>query len=203
MIISHLLLGFATSYIGYTPPSMLNLTASRIRIENDKKAAYQFMYGASLVVLVQVFLAVSLPSLLKMNPEIISTIEKIVVFLFAILSFLFVYKGVSSQKKKTQKPIKNPFAFGISLSFVNLFSIPFFALTHSIFVMHGWAETGISCISIFGIGSMLGTFAILYSYVFLAQRFENTLKVYSKYTNLSIGIILGLVAFYSASNIYL
>lgn len=203
MILSHLILGFATSYIGYTPPSMLNITASKISVESNKKTAYQFIYGASLVVLLQVFIAIFISSLIDTNPEIILTIKKLAIIAFGILSILFIYKSISKKKEQKSIPIKNGFVFGISLSLVNLFSIPFFAITHSAFVMHGWAETGFSCISFFGIGSVLGTFAVLYSYVFLAQKFENKLILISKYANLIIGIIVGSVAIYSASNLYL
>lgn len=202
MILLHFLLGFATAYIGYTPPSMLNLTAIKIGIENDKKAVYHFMYGVSLVVLIQVLLAIFLSSFIKMNPDILSTIEHTAIILFTIVSILFISKGMFPQKSKEYKAIKNSFVFGISLSSINVFSIPFFVIMYGVFAMNGWVETGIFSSSLFGIGSMLGTFSLLNSYVILAQRFEKSLSGFTKYINLSIGTILGLVALYSASNLY-
>lgn len=202
MILSHLVLGFVTSYVGYTPPSMLNITASKITIENNKKIARQFILGASVVVLIQVFLGILLASLIEEYPQLIMWVKQIAVIVFAILSFIFIYKGISKSKETTSKEIKNGFLFGISLSSINMFSIPFFAIAHSSFVMHGWAMSGLTCTSVFGLGTVLGTFAILSSYVFLAQKLQGKLLAYSKYFNILIGIITGLVAIYSAVKLY-
>lgn len=202
MILSHLVLGFVTSYIGYTPPSMLNITASKITIENNKKVARQFIWGASLVVLIQVFLAVLLSSFLEENPELINWIKKVAVVIFAILSVVFIYKGLSKSKGVTSKTVKNGFLFGLSLSSINMFAIPFFAIAHSSFVMHGWAMSGLTCTSVFGIGTVLGTFTILSSYIYLAQKLQGKLLAYSKYLNVCIGIITGFVAIYSAVKLY-
>ncbi|OSY87095.1 hypothetical protein WH52_13620 [Tenacibaculum holothuriorum] len=202
MILSHLVLGFVTSYIGYTPPSMLNITASKITIENNKKVARQFIWGASLVVLIQVFLAVLLSSFLEEYPELINWVKKTAVVVFAILSVVFIYKGLSKSKEVTSKTIQNGFLFGLSLSSINMFAIPFFAIAHSSFVMHGWAMSGLTCTSVFGIGTVLGTFAILSSYIYLAQKLQGKLLSYSKYLNVCIGIITGFVAIYSAVKLY-
>ena len=55
MIVSHLVLGFVTSFLGYLPPSMLNITVSKITIEKNKKEARCFILGVLLIVLFQVF----------------------------------------------------------------------------------------------------------------------------------------------------
>lgn len=202
MILSHLALGFVTSYIGYTPPSMLNITASKICIENNRKIAYQFVFGASVIVLLQVLLAVLLSTFLNEYPQIIVWIKKIAIFIFAIISMVFIYKGTSKTKQKEGKPISNGFFFGLSLSSVNMFAIPFFAVAHSSFVMHGWAMSGILCTSVFGLGTVLGTFAVLSSYLFFAQKFESKLIAYSKYFTFLIGVITGFIAIYSAIKLY-
>lgn len=202
MILSHLVLGFVTSYIGYTPPSMLTITASKITIENNKQIARQFVIGASMVVLIQVFLAIILSSFLENSPQLIIWVKKIAVVVFAILSVTFLYKGISDQGGRTPKVVKNGFLFGLSLSSINMFAIPFFAVAHSTFVMHGWAMSGFICTSVFGIGTVLGTFAILSNYVFLAQKLQDKLLAYSKYFTICIGIITGFVAVYSAIKLY-
>ena len=202
MIISHLVLGFITSYIGYTPPSMLNITASKIYVENDKKVARQFIIGASLIVLFQVFLAVKITEFVEEFPQLIYWIQNFAIIIFSILSVLFIYKGLSKPKQRTIKPIKNGFLFGLSLSSINMFAIPFFAIAHSSFVMHGWAMSGFTCTSLFGIGTVLGTFAILSSYIFLAKKVEHKIISYTKYFNLLIGIITGVVAIYSIIKLY-
>ncbi|MEE4001189.1 hypothetical protein V1T75_12670 [Tenacibaculum sp. FZY0031] len=202
MILSHLILGFITSYIGYTPPSMLNITASKIYIENDKKVARQFVVGVSLIVLVQFFLAVLLTGFFEKFPKLIFWIQSVAIVVFSLLSVLFTYKGLSKPKHKTEKVIKNGFLFGMSLSSVNMFAVPFFAIAHSSFVMNGWAMPGFICTSIFGIGTVLGIIAVLSSYIFLAKKVKTKLIFYTQYFNLFIGIITGIVAVYFIVKLY-
>lgn len=203
MILSHLMLGFVTSYVGYTPPSMLNITASRIRIQNNKKVARQFIWGASIIVLFQVFLAVLLASFLEQYPQLIIWVKHIATIVFTILAILFLVKGLTKTTSQELKPVKNGFLFGISLSSVNMFAIPFFAVAHSSFVMHGWAMTGLTCTTLFGLGTVLGTFAILSSYIFLAQKLADRLLIYTKYFNIIIGLITGGIALYSMIKLYI
>ena len=68
MILSNLVLGFVTSYIGYMSPSMLNITASKIRLEKNKSEARKFIFGVLLIVVFQLFLAVKLASFLNEFP---------------------------------------------------------------------------------------------------------------------------------------
>lgn len=202
MILSHLALGFITSYIGYTPPSMLNITASKIRIENNKRIARQFILGASVIVLLQVIIAISLLAVVDDFPFLIIYIKKSAILVFAVLSFIFLKKAFSKTKPTHPKLIKNGFLFGLSLSSINMFAIPFFAIAHSSFVMHNWVSTNITCTSYFGIGTVLGTFVVLNNYVYLAQKWKSKLTSFTKYFNLIIGSITGFVAIFSAIKLY-
>ncbi|WP_024740356.1 hypothetical protein [Tenacibaculum maritimum] len=198
MILSHLVLGFVTSYIGYTPPSMLNITASKIYVENNKRVARQFIKGVSFIVLFQVFLAIKLSELIGKYPSLIVKIQSLGTAIFLILSIVFICKGLAVKEPSQVKSIKNGFIFGAFLSSINMFSIPFFAILHSSFIMYGWATSGIICTTMFG----LGTFAVLYSYLFLTKKIGGRLLHYTKYFNLVIGIITGVVAIYSMIKLY-
>ncbi|MCD9584089.1 hypothetical protein LVK03_03235 [Tenacibaculum maritimum] len=202
MILSHLVLGFVTSYIGYTPPSMLNITASKIYVENNKRVARQFIKGVSFIVLFQVFLAIKLSELIGKYPSLIVKIQSLGTAIFLILSIVFICKGLAVKEPSQVKSIKNGFIFGAFLSSINMFSIPFFAILHSSFIMYGWATSGIICTTMFGLGTVLGTFAVLYSYLFLTKKIRGRLLHYTKYFNLVIGIITGVVAIYSMIKLY-
>lgn len=201
MFFSHLLLGFIISYAGYTPPSMLNITVSKIRVENNKKAAYQFVLGASLVVFIQFFLAVLITSVLHQFPQLIYWIKNIGVVVFSILSINFLQKGITS-KKKDFKSKKNCFLFGISLSFINMFAIPFFVVAYSFLSLRGFINTNLNYIIVFAFGIFLGVVALLSSYVFLAQKFKSKLIPYTNSLNIFIGIITGFLAIYTGIKLY-
>ncbi len=197
MILSNLVLGFVTSYIGYMSPSMLNITASKIRLEKNKSEARKFIFGVLLIVVFQLFLAVKLASFLNEFPELIINIKKTAAIVFLILSFFFIKKGLSGGTSQNKKRIKNSFSLGVMLSLINMFAIPFFIVEYNFFIMYGWLMKTISSIIFFGLGSLLGVFLVLSSYIFLVNKFENSLLRVVKFFNVFIGVVMGLVASYS------
>ncbi len=201
MFFTHLLLGFLISYAGYTPPSMLNITVSKIRVENNKKAAYLFILGASIVVFFQFFLAVLITSILHKFPQLIYWIKNLAILIFSTLSITFIRKGITFKNKNLQ-PKKNTFLFGLSLSSINMFAIPFFVATYSFLSLKGFINTDLNYIITFAFGIFLGVVALLSSYVFLAQKFKSKLISYTNSLNILTGIITGFLAIYTSIILY-
>jgi len=203
MMITHFILGFITSYIGFTPPSMLNLTASKIFLEKDKKAAYQFTLGVSVVVFAQFFLSFLIVSYINNSPEILFWIRNIAIVVFAIISVFFLRKGMRKSSKKKVKNYKNNFIHGFSLSFINMFAIPFFAISYSFLLVEGFINSTSESLITYALGIFLGTIAILISYIFLMKKFEEKMSRFTKFYNPVIGVITGFFAVYSAVKLYL
>ena len=79
MITTHFILGFIVSYLGFSPPSMLNLTASKIFLEKNKKSAFQFTLGTAVVVFVQFFLSFLIISFIHKYPSLLFWIKNIAI----------------------------------------------------------------------------------------------------------------------------
>lgn len=197
MILSNLVLGFVTSYIGYMSPSMLNITASKIRLEKSKSEAHKFILGVLLIVVLQLFVSISLMSFLNKYPELIAYLKKFAAIVFFILSIVFIKKGLTKKTSENRVYIEDSFSLGMVLSLINIFAIPFFIVEYKFFLMYGWLMKTTSSTIFFGLGSVLGVFLVLSSYVFLVNKFENNLLRVTKYFNVFIGIVMGLVALYS------
>jgi threonine/homoserine/homoserine lactone efflux protein len=139
MIFSNLILGILTAYIGSIPPSMLNMTAAKISLEKDKKTALQFAIGVSSVVFIQALLALLFLKAIHSNPLILDSIQIISIIIFMVLSIVFLKKALNEQKAIIpKKSLKNGFLTGIGLSFINMFSIPFYCGIGAVFNMYGW-----------------------------------------------------------------
>ena len=203
MIITHFFLGFLTSYLGFTPPSMLNLTVGKISLEKDKKSAYQFILGASLVVFLQFFLSFLIVYSIEKTPNVLFWIQNTSIFIFAIVSFYFLKKGIVKNPKNIPKNYKNNFIHGLTLSFINMFAIPFFAISYSLLVMEGFITSTSISIIIFALGIFFGTVGVLVSYVCLIKKLEKKILFLTKYINPTIGIITGFFAIYSTIKLYL
>lgn len=203
MIITHFILGFIISYLGFTPPSMLNLTASKIFLEKNKKSAFQFTLGAATVVFVQFFLSFLIISFIHKYPSLLFWIKNVSIVLFIAVSIFFLRKGIVTKAKKEEREINNNFIYGLTLSFINMFAIPFFAVCYSVLSMKGLVNSSSINLIIFASGIFFGIIAIFLSYMFLMKKFENKIIALTKFYNPIIGVITGFFAVYSAIELYI
>ncbi|SEC50491.1 hypothetical protein SAMN04489761_3175 [Tenacibaculum sp. MAR_2009_124] len=202
MILLYLLLGFVTAFLGYLPPSILNITASKIRLQRNKTAAKQFVLGVVLVVAIQLFVAFIIVSYLNKAPVLLGTLKKISIVVFVLISSFFIYKGLKTQNTRYKKSIKNSFFLGLSLSLINMFAIPFFIVGYSYYHSKGYIMDDKISLIIYTMGTALGVYMALTGYVFLADKYQYKLLEKVKYFNLFIGGAAGVVACYSLIILY-
>ena len=171
-MISIFLLGFIFSFLGYTPPSVLNMNALKIKIKGDEKEFFQFISGASFIVFLQAYFAMYLIEYISKNPTFLEALEKTGI---VVLFFLSIYFYKKDKKEKQQIVIKNKNSFfkGIILSLLNMFAIPFFSTIAILLTTYNLMSFDAISILFFVIGSVVGTFLILYLYgkfAFIIQK---------------------------------
>ena len=202
MIATHLALGFITAYIGYMAPSMLTLTVSKVSLENNKNQARKFALAVSLVVLIQFFTAVILTSYLTNYPNLIESLQKISILVFAVLAIVFIYKGLKKTGQIKTKSSKKGFLQGLSLASVNMFAIPFYMAVYGSYMSKNWTLSTTECVVVFGVGTFVGVFSVLSTYILIAQKLQEKLLNYTQYVNLAIGILVGAIALFSGLKLY-
>ncbi len=202
MMWSHLVLGFVTSYLGYLPPSMLNITASKLCISKNKGEAHKFVWGVSLVVLLQVFTAVFISGLLQEQQFLLRALQKVGVLVLGVISVLFLYKGWTTKEISKETKGINSFILGLMLSLINMFAIPFFIVEFKLYMSYGWLMRDLYSVLFFALGAAIGVLAVLYNYVFLADKFQENLAKLLRFFTLGIGILTGIVAVYYAVKLY-
>ncbi|WP_299672644.1 hypothetical protein [uncultured Tenacibaculum sp.] len=199
----HLILGFVTSYLGFVAPSMLNLTVGKIFIDENKKSARHFILGAAIVVFFQFLLSLIVIRLIHKFPHTLFWIKNVAVFVFMYLSFFYLNKEFSSRQKVQQIcNQKTCFSYGIKLSFINMFAIPFFALTYSFFISKGWLSEEYNYLLSFGIGTSLGVIAVLSSYILLVKKMETKVAKIMVFFNPLMSIITGFLAILTLIKLY-
>ncbi len=202
MILLYLLLGFVTAFLGYLPPSMLNITASKIRLQRNKTAAKQFVLGVALVVAIQLCIALVIVSYLKQAPGLLITLKKVSVVIFVLISLFFIYKGMFSKNTNYKEIKRNSFFLGFTLSLINMFAIPFFIVGYCYYHAQGYIMNDIVSLIIYTIGTVLGVYMALSGYIVLADKYRNKLLEKVRYFNIFIGGVSGAVACYSAIILY-
>ena len=196
ILISLFFFGFFSSFIGSITPSMLNMTAIKVSLEKGIEASKKYALGVSLVAIPQVVIAVILTKYIAENPTILETLEKAGIVVFIGLSYYF-YNESKKGKIKTESikfKKENPFLIGITLSFLNMFAIPFFCGIIVALDLFELFSFEVFPIFFFILGTILGTFCILFVYARFANIIQQKTGKLTKDINIILSVLTALVA---------
>jgi threonine/homoserine/homoserine lactone efflux protein len=196
ILVSHFFFGFIFSFLGSITPSMLNMTALKISLEKGKKELNEYAIGVSAVVLIQAYIAVFLTRHIVENPSILEILEKVGIVIFIFLSYYFYRESKKRKIMIETGAVKkeNAFLAGITLSALNMFSIPFFC--GSVATLDAFNRFSFDVIPVlfFILGAVIGTFYIL----FLFGKFANFIQKKTGKLTKDINIILAILTAFVA-----
>ena len=200
-----LLSGFIAAFIGIIPPGLINMTAAKINLKEGKKNALWFVAGAVLVIFFQVYVAVLFAQVIDNRPDVLTLLREVGFVIFSILTiyFLFIAKEpITKKKSKIKKSSKKSrFFLGMLLSGLNFFPIPFYVVVSVTLASYHLFVFENNTIFTFVLGSVLGSLAVLYSYIAFFGRIEKKTDYLMRNMNTIIGSITGLVAIVTLFNI--
>ncbi|MRX66468.1 Threonine/homoserine/homoserine lactone efflux protein [Flavobacterium resistens] len=200
-----LLSGFIAAAIGTIPPGLLNMTAAKIKMKEGKKNALSFVIGAVFVIFFQAYVAVLFARVIDNRPDVITLLREVGFVIFSILTiyFLFIAKEpITKKKTKIKKSSKKSrFFLGMLLSGLNFFPIPYYVVVSVTLASYNLFVFENTIIVTFVLGSVLGAFGILYSYIAFFGRIEKKTDYFMRNMNTIIGSITGLVAVATLFNI--
>ena len=201
--IFHFAIGFITSFLGTVPPSMLNMTTTKITLEKTKKEGLNFAIGVSIIVLIQAYIAVLFARYIHNNENFELYIKIAGSIIFILLSIYFFSQATRERKQKenVQYRIKNNFIIGLILSSLNMFAIPFYCGVSSVLNMLGWLEFNQMNILLFVIGSAFGTYVLLYVYASSAVKIQSRASLLTKNLNYVLSVLTAIVAIVTLINL--
>ncbi|MEO9954305.1 LysE family transporter [Nonlabens sp.] len=202
----HLLFGLIIGFVGVIPPGLLNLTAAKISVKQNRKAAVIFALGASLIVVAQVYVGVFFSKLLNNNPDTLLLLEKFAVVAFLALSVFFFIRalldsGTPVVKEVNRSPVKL-FAQGIILSVLNIFPIPFYIGFSSFLASRGLFEFTYPMAHLFILGAASGTFLMLLAYITYVKKFAFDSNTFARKINYLLGGLTLFIAVFTIFRIY-
>jgi threonine/homoserine/homoserine lactone efflux protein len=204
-LLTPLLSGFIAAFIGIIPPGLINMTAAKINLKEGKKNALWFVIGAVLVIFFQVYLAVLFAHVIDNRPDVVTLLREVGFVIFSVLTiyFLFLAKEPKTKKKsKIKKSSKRSrFFLGMLLSGLNFFPIPYYVVVSVTLASYHLFVFENNIIFTFVLGSVLGSFTALYSYVAFFGRIEKKTDYLMRNMNTIIGSITGLIAIVTLFNI--
>ena len=192
-----LVLGFVIAAIGIFPPGLINMTAAKVSVVDGRNEAISFAIGATVIVLLQTYIAIQFAKFINSRQDIITLLQEIGLILFlAITLFLFL---TARNPKKTKQEIKmnsksSRFFLGMLLSSLNLFPVPFYVFVSVTLSTYGLFYFNLLYIYSFVSGVVIGSFTGFYLYILYFKNHQNKSDYLIKNGNYIIGSITGLIS---------
>jgi threonine/homoserine/homoserine lactone efflux protein len=201
-ILELLLIGIFTAFIGSSIPGLLNMTVVKIAKQEGSKSAYTFMAGTAITIAIQVYLAIFLAKFINFNDNVTKIFREVGLAVFILITIYFLFFAQKRDNKKKQYKLdhqgdvkqKNKLFYGIALSALNLFPIPFYVFLSATLASYKISVFKEPNSSIFAIGVVIGSMMIFYLYMkFFKSRSEDNSFVL-KNINYIIGGITSVVS---------
>jgi len=163
-----------------------------------------FSVGVSLIVIVQTYIAVIFARYLSNHPNVIDILERVALVVFILITIYFFFFATTTTNPDVEDHVRSKhsrFFFGMFLACLNLFPIPYQAYISINIAAFGWLSFDFISISSYVAGAGMGTFAMLYVYIFFFDRIKNKKFTSQKNMNYIIGGITGIISIFTLINI--
>ncbi|HAH56163.1 MAG TPA: lysine transporter LysE [Flavobacterium sp.] len=202
--ITPLFFGFISAFIGIIPPGLINMTAAKVNHKEGKRNALWFVFGALIIICVQVFFSILFAKIINRRPDLVTLLREIGFGIFATLTVYFLWlakKPKDKTKKLDIKSVTKRFFLGMLLSALNFFPIPYYVFVSISLASYKLFSFETTSILIFVNGVLLGSFLVFYLYISFFDKLKNKRDYIMKNMNTIIGTITGLISIITLINI--
>ena len=180
------------------------MTAAKISLKEGAGRGIMFSSGVCLVVFVQTYIAAIFARYLSNRHEVVEILQRVAFVLFVLITVYFLVLASKQQAPKLETEIKSKhsrFFHGMLLSVLNVFPIPYQAyMTITLASINLMDFDRVSIIT-YVTGAAMGTFVMLYVYIFFFDKIKDKAFTSQKNMNYIIGSITGIVALITFINI--
>ena len=198
------ILGLLIAFVGVIPPGLLNMTAAKISLKEGYSRGIMFSAGVCLIVIVQTSIAVIFARYLSNHPDVIDILQRVALVIFILITIYYLLFAKTTTNLDVEQHVKSKhsrFFFGVFLSSLNMFPIPYQAYMGITLASFGWLTFDLTSIASYVAGASMGTFAMLYVYIFFFDRIKNRSFTSQKNMNYIIGGITGIISIFTLINI--
>ena len=196
--------GFATAFIGITPPGLLNMTAAKVNLKEGRRNAGWFILGAIIIIFFQAYVAILFARVINVRPDIVALLREVGFGIFGALTvyFLWIAKTPKIKKAKIKKSSqKKRFFLGMLLSALNFFPIPYYVFVSITLSTYDVFSFELASVLTFVTGVVLGSSIVFYFYIQFFQKIESKADYLLRNMNKIIGTITGLISVVTLFNI--
>lgn len=169
------LAGLGISFFGSMAPGTLNLTTLQVSVFDSVTAALWFAFGAVIIEMLYAALAVTIlhritiPSGWKSGGEWLFVIGLLAYGSYVVYSEFFHATSPTIEKASFTG---SAFFFGMSLSFINPFQVPFWMFWGSLLKQRNLLDTRSSSVIIYTLSAGTGAFSLLFLYAIFGVKYR-------------------------------
>ncbi len=197
-------LGLIIALIGVIPPGLLNMTAAKISLKDGYNKGIAFSIGVCIVVFLQTYIAAMFARYLSNHQDVVEILQRVAFVIFVLITIYFLLLAKTENKPDIDSHTKSHqsrFFQGMFLSAINVFPIPYQAYMTITIASFGWFTFEKINIITYVTGAAMGTFVMLYVYIFFFDKIKDKKFTSQKGMNKMIGAITGIVAAITLINI--
>lgn len=197
-------LGLLVALIGVVPPGLLNMTAAKISLKEGHVRGIMFSVGVCVIVWVQTYLAAIFARYISNHFEIVEILQRVAFIVFVLITIYFLFVAKAHSKQSVELKIRSKqsrFFQGILLSAINILPIPYQAYMTITLASFGWLIFDQISIVTYVTGAVMGTFVMLYMYIFFFDKIRGKSFTSQKSMNYLIGGITGIISIITLFNI--
>ena len=197
-------LGLIVALIGVIPPGLLNMTAAKISLKEGDTRGLMFSIGVCVIVLAQTYIAAIFARQISNHLEIVDILQRVAFVIFVLITIYYLFVAKKEPKKVLESvrwSKKGRFFQGVFLSAINIFPIPYQAYMTITLASFNWLDFSQISIISYVAGAAMGTFVMLYLYMFFFHRIKDKPITSQKSMNYLIGAITGVISIITLINI--
>lgn len=196
----HFLIGLIASFIGSLPFGVLNLTMVETVVKRGNKSGRDFAIGASIIEIIQAFIAIWFLDWFVHNPEVESNIKIAAVPILIILGIVFIIRDPHCKLQAVEYK-GSPILKSIYLSLLNPLVIPFWIFCSGYFHSAAWIDFGPYQLILFIAGIGFGKYFSLIAYGAVRKQIVKRLDFFNLCFNRMIAIVFILLGLIQAANL--
>ncbi|MCH4551794.1 MULTISPECIES: LysE family transporter [Aestuariibaculum] len=197
-------LGLIISLVGVIPPGLLNMTAAKISLKEGHTRGIMFSVGVCVIVLVQTYIASVFAQYLSKHTDVVDILQRVAFVIFVLITIYFLFVAKKDPKEVAEIEMRSKrsrFFQGMFMSVINVFPIPYQAYMTITLASVGWLTFDQIDILTYVIGTGMGTFVMLYIYMFFFDKIKDKPITSQKSMNYLIGGITGIISIVTLINI--
>jgi len=197
-------LGLIIALVGVIPPGLLNMTAAKISLKEGYGRGIVFSIGVCVIVFLQTYIASMFARYLNNHRDVVEILQRVAFVIFVLITIYFLLIAKSEPKPDIEPHTKSKhsrFFQGMFLSAINVFPIPYQAYMTITVASFGWMSFEKISVIAYVTGATMGTFVMLYMYIFFFHRIKSKKFTSQKNMNYLIGTITGIIAGVTLINI--